>query len=115
MDKYAIVKYGGKQLMVQEGMVFEIERQKDTKMDVMVFSDGEKTLVGEPYLSEFSVKAKILEDKKAKKVTVARFKSKSRYHKTKGHRQPVSVVKIEKIEKKAAAKKTEKKVKEEKK
>lgn len=116
MNKYAVIKLGGKQLKVSEGDIFEIERQKKLNIDVLMYSDGQSIKIGTPVLKNISVTADILEDKLDKKVIVARYKSKSRYRKRKGHRQPISVVKIGKISegaKKTAAKtvKTSKKVK----
>lgn len=114
-SKYAIVKIGGKQMMVSEGYIFEIERQEQLNMDVLLFSDGKKVEIGEPVLTDVEVKADVLDEKMGKKITVARFKSKSRYRRKKGHRQPLSVVKIKSITKKGAKKPTKKTVSEEKK
>lgn len=98
MDKYAVIKFASKQFLVQEGDVIELERQKlPLKMEVLMYSDGTKKLIGEPQLKEVSIKAVVLEEKLGKKVRVARFKKKSGYEKVKGHRQPISIVKIEKI------------------
>ena len=94
MDKYAIIQLAGRQLMVREGQVFEVTQQKELKPEVLLFSDGDKVEIGSPYVSGVKVDAEILENKKDDKVVVARFKSKSRYRKKKGHRQPISVVKI---------------------
>ena len=95
--KYAVVKYGGKQLKITENMTFKIERQKDVKMDVLAYSDDKQVLIGTPTLSEVKVKAKLEGETRGDKVRVARYKSKSRYHKNKGHKQPLSIVKIESI------------------
>jgi large subunit ribosomal protein L21 len=108
MSKYAIAKIGGKQFKIQEGDTIKIERQEKLDFDVLLFSDGEKTEVGTPFLSDIKVKAKAEGEILGKKVRVVRFKAKSRYKKTKGHRQPISIVKIEEISKKA--KKTSTKV-----
>ena len=40
--KYAIIRLGGKQFMVSEGDIFEIERQQKLNIDVLAFSDGKK-------------------------------------------------------------------------
>jgi large subunit ribosomal protein L21 len=110
MEKYAVIKFASKQFLVQEGDVIEVERQKTPLvMSVLMYSDGSKRLVGEPELKEISIKAVVLEEKLDKKIRVARFKKKSGYEKVKGHRQPISVVKIEKIL--VGGEKTEKKVK----
>ena len=98
MEKYAVIKLGSKQYLVHEGDEIELERQKSPlKIDVLLYADESDVLIGNPYLSVVSVKTSVLEEKLGKKVRVARFKKKSRYDKVKGHRQPVSVVKIDKI------------------
>ncbi len=98
MEKYAVIKLGSKQYLVHEGDEIELERQKSPlKIDVLLYADGSDVIIGDPYLSVVSVKTSVLEEKLGKKVRVARFKKKSRYDKVKGHRQPISVVKIDKI------------------
>ncbi len=98
MEKYVVIKFASKQFLVQEGDVIELERQKiPLKISVLMYSDSSKRLIGEPELKEVSVKAVVLEEKLGKKVRVARFKKKSGYEKVKGHRQPMSIIKIEKI------------------
>lgn len=95
--KYAVISLGGKQFKVSEGDTLKLERQDGVSNEVLYYSDGESVQVGTPKLANISVKLTKTEDKKDKKVRVARFKSKSRYKKTKGHRQPISVLKVEKI------------------
>lgn len=98
MEKYAVIKFASKQFLVREGDVIELERQeKPLKIEVLFYSDGEKNVIGEPEVKDIFIKAVVLEDKMGKKVRVARFKKKSRYERVRGHRQPMSVVKIEKI------------------
>ena len=110
MEKYAVIKFASKQFLVQEGDLIEVERQKTPlKISVLMYSDGSKRLIGEPELKEISVKASVLEEKLGKKIRVARFKKKSGYEKVKGHRQPISIIKIEKIS--TGGEKTEKEVK----
>ncbi len=97
MDKYAIIQLNGKQMMVTEGLTFEIDRQDDLVPEVLLFSDGGVTMLGEPVLADVVVKLAHVSDKMGDKVVVARYKSKSRYRKKKGHRQPLTVVKVESI------------------
>ena len=98
MEKYAVIKLASKQYLVREGDVIELERQeKPLKIGVLFYSDGEKIILGEPEVSGVTVKATVVEEKLGKKVRVARFKKKSRYERVRGHRQPISIVKIEKI------------------
>jgi large subunit ribosomal protein L21 len=98
MEKYAVVKLGTRQYVVRENDVFEVERQgRPLKVDVLFYSDGNKNLVGEPVLKDVVVKMSVVSDKRDRKIVVGRFKSKSRYKKKKGHRQELSVMKVERI------------------
>ena len=98
MEKYVVIKLGAKQYLVQEGDIIKLERQKKPlKIDILLYSEGGKVEIGEPELNVVTVKATIVEDKLDKKIRVGRFKKKSGYEKLKGHRQPISIVKIGKI------------------
>lgn len=97
MIKYAVIQLGGKQFKISEGDEITLERQPKLNIDVLVYSDGKTVQIGEPFVKEISIKASIIANERDKKIIVARFKSKSRYRKRKGHRQPISIVKIEKI------------------
>jgi large subunit ribosomal protein L21 len=103
---YAVVRIGGKQFRVEEGDKIEVTRQKAPyKVDVLYCSTENQVYVGAPVLTNITVKTKLVEDKLGDKVRVARFRSKSRYRKVKGHRQPLSVLEVTKIvEGKASAK-----------
>ncbi len=102
---YAVIKTGGKQYMVSEGDVLrveklEVEAGKDITFDEVLLlgeSDGKNATVGAPFVTGASVKASVVEQGRAKKIIVAKFKAKSRYYKRAGHRQPYTEVKIEKI------------------
>jgi large subunit ribosomal protein L21 len=96
--KYAIVKIGNKQFMVHEGDILELERQeKPLKVAVIMYSDDSHIMVGDEQVKEVKVKASVIEEKRSRKIRVGKFLAKSTYRKTNGHRQPLSVVKIEKI------------------
>ena len=114
MEKYAVIKLGSKQFLVREGDVIELERQeKPLRVDVLFYSDGQKTVIGTPEVKDITVKAEVVEERLGEKVRVARFKKKSRYERVRGHRQPMSIVKIEIIGD-GKPKKEEKEIKEEK-
>ncbi len=98
---YAVIRLGGKQFKVQEGEKIELERQENAKAEVLLFSDGDNVYLGKPILSDYEVLLKEVEQKRGKKVRVGRFKSKSRYRKIKGHRQPLSVFEVGKMGKKS--------------
>ncbi len=96
--KYAIIRLGGKQLKVAENDTFEIECQENPiNVEVLAYVDNETSIVGSPVLTNVTVELSIVKDIRDEKVRVARFKAKSRYKKLKGHKQPLSVIKVEKI------------------
>ncbi|KKU30596.1 MAG: 50S ribosomal protein L21 [candidate division WWE3 bacterium GW2011_GWA1_46_21] len=100
---YAIVKIGGSQIKVEEGQTIKVPRVKSPSFDVLAYNDGAKLTVGEPLLTNVTVKASITAET-AEKTRVARFRAKSRYRKVKGHKQPYSQIRIDKILVKASRK-----------
>jgi large subunit ribosomal protein L21 len=101
MSKMAVIKTGGKQYLVKEGDVLSIEKLDGKKEgskisfdEVLLVDDGKTTKVGEPTVKGAKVSAEVLSQGRAKKVTVIRYKAKSRYFKKRGHRQPFTKVKI---------------------
>lgn len=99
---YAIIATGGKQYKVSEGDVIRVEKlgkeagESVTFDQVLVVNNGE-LVVGNPTVSGATVTASVVEEGKARKVIVYRYKRKTGYHKKNGHRQPFTKVKIEKI------------------
>lgn len=99
---YAIIATGGKQYTVSEGDVIYIEKlgknAGDTvTFDQVLFVNNGEAKVGEPTVAGASVIASVVEEGKAKKVIVYKYKRKTGYHKKNGHRQQYTAVKIEKI------------------
>ena len=64
---------------------------------VLAAGEGENFKVGTPFLVGASVKAKVLENKRAKKVIVFKKKKRKGMERKRGHRQELSVIKIESI------------------
>jgi large subunit ribosomal protein L21 len=94
---YAVIRIGGKQFKVKKGDKFHLERQSSAKNEVLLFNDGKNTKIGTPVLKDVDVKLNKVEDKRGKKIRVGRFKSKSRYRKVKGHKQPLSVFEVKSV------------------
>lgn len=104
MSKIAVIKTGGKQYKIQEGQIVKIEKLKANigdkiKFDTLLIAEaeGDKMELGKPSLGE-KVEGEVMETGKSKKVTVVKYKSKTRYKRTLGHRQPFTKVKIISIE-----------------
>lgn len=102
MAKIAIIETGGKQYVVTQDSVVDVEilkgadkaGDKITFDKVLLTDDGTATKVGAPYISGAKVSAELVENARDAKVVVLRYRQKSRYSKKKGHRQPYAKVRI---------------------
>ncbi|MEW6525018.1 MAG: 50S ribosomal protein L21 [Bacillota bacterium] len=101
---YAIIETGGKQYRVNEGSIIWVEKLPGDPGDAVKFKhlllvgNGSQVMVGTPYVDGAVVNAKIVQQGKAKKILVFKYKSKANYRKRYGHRQPFTKVVIEKIQ-----------------
>lgn len=100
---YAIIKVGGKQFRVSEGDLVDVEKLDAQKGDTVKFEhvllvsrDG-STTIGSPNVAGAAVTAEVIEQRRLPKVTAFKFKRRKGFHKTKGHRQPVTRVSIKGI------------------
>ena len=100
---YAVLETGGKQYRVSAGDTLEIERlavdagQPYTFDRVLlVNSDGQLT-VGSPTVTQARVVADVVAHKRGPKLVTFKMKRRKGYHKTIGHRQELTVVKIKEI------------------
>ena len=112
---YAVVNTGGKQYKVQQGEILRVEKipgevGSPVIFDrVLMFSDGENINIGQPLLDDIAVEGHIVEQGKAKKIIVFKYKRRKRYRRKKGHRQQYTAVQIDSITaKKAKVKKAPK-------
>ncbi|MDU2131792.1 MAG: 50S ribosomal protein L21 [Finegoldia magna] len=100
---FAIIKTGGKQYKVSEGDVIKVEKIEAEAGDKIEFDQvlmvaGDDVKVGSPVVEGAKVSAEVLDQNKDKKIVIFKFKAKKNYRKKKGHRQPYTLVKIEKID-----------------
>lgn len=101
---FAIIQTGGKQYLVEEGKTLKIEKLDKPEGEMVEFEallvsddEGTATKIGAPTVSGAKVTASVLGEGKGKKVTIIKYKPKSRYRRKNGHRQPYTQIKIEKI------------------
>lgn len=101
---YAIIETGGKQYKVEEGQELMVEllgaeAEETVVVDkvLMLNKDGALT-VGKPFVEGAKVTLKVVENAKAPKIVVYKYKAKKNYRRKKGHRQPFSRVVVESIE-----------------
>jgi large subunit ribosomal protein L21 len=102
VDDFAVIATGGKQYRVAVGETITIEKIKGeikkgdsvTFDKVLLVDNGTETNIGAPYIAGASVTGEIASISRAAKVTVIKYKQKSRYFKKNGHQQPQFKVKI---------------------
>lgn len=101
---YAVVNTGGKQYKVQKGETLRIEKipgevgSQVTFDKVLMVADGDNVRLGQPLLEKASVLASIVEQDKAKKIIVFKYKRRKRYRRKQGHRQPYTAIRIDGID-----------------
>ncbi|MFC1754049.1 50S ribosomal protein L21 [Thermoproteota archaeon] len=106
----AIIETGGKQYKVKEGTIIDIEKievepsETITFDDVLLVSSDTETLIGQPFVKDAKVSATVLNQIKDKKKIIFKFKRKTGYKKTQGHRQNLTTIKVDKIQIKKTAK-----------
>jgi large subunit ribosomal protein L21 len=101
----ATIQTQGRQFTVSTGDILKVNSFPNTEAgdtidisEVLMIGEGTEVRFGTPYVEGASVKATILENKKDKKVVVFKKKRRQGYKKRRGHRQHLSVIKIESIE-----------------
>jgi large subunit ribosomal protein L21 len=100
---YAVLETGGKQYRVVAGDTLEIERLAIETGQVVTFdrvllvnADG-KLSVGSPTVASATVLADVVAHKRGVKLIAFKMKRRKGYHRTVGHRQELTVVKIKEI------------------
>ena len=101
----ATIQTQGSQFTVQKGDKLFVNRYPDTNEgdqvsidQVLMLMDEGKATFGTPTVEGATVKAKILENKKDKKIIIFKKKRRQGYKRRKGHRQHISVIEIESID-----------------
>jgi large subunit ribosomal protein L21 len=99
---YAVVKTGGKQYKVSEGDLLKVEKLEGAvgetvELNEVLMVGGEKVSIGTPLVPSASVVGKIIQQGKDKKILVFKSKRRKNSRKLNGHRQHMTVLKIEKI------------------
>ena len=100
---FAVIRTGGKQFKVAANDVIVVEKLPaaagaSVEMDeVLLVSDGASTAVGQPFVSGAKVAATVINQERADKITVLKFKRRKGYRRTLGHRQAGTVLRITEI------------------
>jgi large subunit ribosomal protein L21 len=103
MDAYAVIETGGKQYRVKKDDTLKVEllhteAGKTVKLDsVLAMSDGKKLTVGTPTIKNAKVAATVVEHIRGPKLISFKKKRRKGYSKKKGHRQELTVLKVDEI------------------
>ena len=111
---YAIVDYKGSQILLEEDKKSRVPFIKDSKEgsvitfdNILFFDDGKQKKTGNPYLKNVNLKAKVLSHEKGPKIMIFKQKRRKGHQKKNGHRQPYTLLQIDKLQtKKTTTKKT---------
>ena len=98
--KQAVISIGGKQYLVNEGMILDVELQKSDKgpqLQPLLVFDEKEFAAGQPLLEKPLVTTEILDTVRGDKVIAIRYKAKKRVDTRRGHRQTLTRLKITKI------------------
>ena len=100
----AIVETGGKQYEVSPGSVIKVEKLdaevgKELVLDkVLMVKKNDEVIFGNPLVDRVKVIAEVLQQGRAKKIVVYKFKRRKNYHRKYGHRQSFTQLKIKQIQ-----------------
>ena len=100
---YAIIETGGKQLKVEPGRFYDVERlsvedNDQITLDQVLFieHDGEAT-IGQPLIAEATVEATVMRHLRGRKIIVYKMRPKKKTRKKQGHRQELTRLMINSI------------------
>lgn len=103
-ESYAIFQTGGKQYQAIPGKTVAIEKLEGNDGDPITFSEvlfikrGEGNYeFGQPVVKNATITASIVKQTKGPKVIAFKFKRRKKSRVKRGHRQPITVVRIESI------------------
>ncbi len=99
----AVFQLSGFQFNAEEGDVLRVPKQKVESgnsfdiEEVLLLKDKKTTTIGTPTVDGAKIEAEVLGGGREDKVTVYKFKRRTKYRRTQGHRQDYSEIKIKKI------------------
>lgn len=100
----AVISLNGNQYLVAEGDTISVNKlegaqnKKKVEADVLMLVDGKSSKVGSPNVTGAKATLSVVEESvKDEKVVAIRYKAKKRVHKTRGHRQTLTTLKVDSI------------------
>lgn len=102
---YAVIKAGGHQYKVQQGEELTVDFLRDKKegdkvtFDQVLMLGGDELVVGAPLVKGAKVEATVKQQGFNPKILVFKYKRRKNYKRTRGHKQPITVIEIDSISK----------------
>lgn len=102
---YAIFQSGGRQYRAEPGVVVKLEKLPgevggEVSLDrVILVADEDQVQVGQPVLEDVSIRGRIVEQGRHRKIIIFKHKRRKDYRKKQGHRQYYTAVLIQGIDK----------------
>jgi large subunit ribosomal protein L21 len=100
---YAIVETGGKQIRVEPGRFYDIERlvnepdEKITLDKVLFVHHGDNIEIGQPFVDGATIEATVMQHLRGRKVIVYKMRPKKKTRKKQGHRQELTRLMIDTV------------------
>lgn len=100
---YALVEIKGKQYRVHPGAEIVVDRLSEPESEsldldsVLLLSDGNDVVVGDPYVADAKVRARVIGEERGKKIKVSTYRRRKRTQRTQGHRQRYTRLAIEDV------------------
>lgn len=97
---FAVVKTGGKQYRVTEGLILRVEKIEAEEgatielSEVLMLSDGAAVAIGTPSIAGAVVTAEVRSQARTRKIEIIKFRRRKHYRKRQGHRQHFTELKI---------------------
>ena len=100
---YAIIRTGNRQYRAEVGKLLDVERLPNevnstiTINDVLLIGDGDATVIGQPVVEGAAVQATVVDQFRAAKVIVFKYRQRTNYRRKQGHRQYYTRIRIDAI------------------
>jgi large subunit ribosomal protein L21 len=100
---YAIFRTGNRQYRAEVGKLIDVERlpfEVDHSFqidDVLLVGNGDATVIGQPKVDGAAVKVTVVAQYRAKKIIVYKYRQRTKYRRTRGHRQYYTKLRVDEI------------------
>ncbi len=100
---YAIIRTGGRQYRAEVGANLDVDKlpydvdHSFEIQDVLLVGDDDKTVIGQPLVEGASVKVTVVEQFRGEKIRVFRYRQRTNYRRTTGHRQYYTRLRVDAI------------------